>query len=154
MSNETLFTLSNLVVLPFWFMLILLPHWRVTQRIIASPLIALPTALLYAALVLPQFAVLLTALTNPSLADISKLLSSPAAALIAWAHFLTFDLLAARWAYLESRAQNYSALLMAPVLFLILMFGPLGFVFYLILRYVYTYVRTKSQLSRSTSSPA
>src|SRR4029077_8422390 len=37
---ETLFQISNILVLPFWLVMIALPHWRWTQRIIASPWIA------------------------------------------------------------------------------------------------------------------
>lgn len=149
--NEALFTLSNLVVLPFWLLMILLPHWSVTRRIITSPLIALPTAVLYAALVLPQMFSLVGALAAPTLADIAQLLSTPQAALIAWAHFVTFDLLAGRWEYLESRERKYSAWLMAPVLFFTLMLGPLGFVLYLMLRYGYTFVRTRRDPAQTSS---
>lgn len=137
LSYEMLFTFSNLVVMPFWLLMIFLPHWKFTKRVLSSPLIALPTALLYVALVLPQAFSLAGSLSNPSLAGITRLLSTSEAVLIAWAHFLTFDLLTGRWAFLESRAQNFNAWLMAPILFLILMLGPLGFVLYLILRYAY-----------------
>lgn len=49
LNYEALFTLSNIVVMPFWLLMIFLPHWKFTKRVIASPLVALPTALLYAA---------------------------------------------------------------------------------------------------------
>lgn len=153
MSPELLFTLSNVVIMPFWALMILLPHWSVTRRIIGSPLIVIPTALMYVALVLPHAGTLLASLANPSLSDIAALLSTPAGALIAWAHFVTFDLLTGRWAYLESRERNYSALVMAPVLFFILMLGPVGFTLYLIVRYSYSFLRTRStapQTARAT----
>lgn len=152
--NETLFALSNLAVLPFWLLMILLPHWSVTKRIIASPLIALPTAFLYSALVLPQALSLIGLLTTPSLSSITQLLSTPEAALIAWAHFVTFDLLVGRWEYLESRERNYSALWMAPVLFLTLMLGPLGFVAFLMVRYGHTLVRARKSSGRAAQANA
>lgn len=154
MSPELLFTISNLVILPFWALMILLPHWSVTKRIISSPLIAIPTALMYAALVLPQAGTLLASLTNPSLSDIATLLGTPAGALIAWAHFVTFDLLTGRWAYLESRDRNYNALLMAPVLFFILMLGPFGLVLYLIVRYSDTLLRARANTSHTARTNA
>ncbi len=147
MSLETLFAMSNLVVMPFWALMILLPHWSVTKRLIGSPLIVLPTALLYVALVLPEMISLTSSLLNPTLDGIAQLLATPRAALIAWAHFLTFDLFTGRWAYLESRAQHFSAWLMAPVLFFTFMLGPLGFVSYLILRYAYQFVRARKRVS-------
>ena len=39
-----------------------------------------------------------------------------------------------RWAYLDSQARSLSAWLMAPVLFLTLMLGPMGLLAYLVLR--------------------
>ena len=128
---ERLFSISNLLVLPFWLLMIALPHWRWTRRLLASPLIAMPPVLIYAAVVLPRIGEILPAVANPTLPDISSLLGTPAGATAAWAHFLAFDLFVGRWAYLDSRERNISAWLMAPTLFLILMLGPLGFALYL-----------------------
>ena len=44
---ELVFQLSSLLVMPFWLLMVLLPTWRWTQRIIASPWIVAPVALLY-----------------------------------------------------------------------------------------------------------
>jgi hypothetical protein len=132
--RETLFQVSNLLVLPFWLLMIVLPHWRWTKRIIGSPWIAAPTALIYAILVLPSAGTLLPALAQPTLAGIAALLGTPETAAIAWAHFLTFDLLAGRWAYLDSRARSINAWIMAPVLLLTFLLGPLGFLLYLLVR--------------------
>jgi hypothetical protein len=131
---ESLFSISNLLVLPFWGLMIALPHWRVTRRLIASPLIAAGAALLYAALVLPRLPALLPIVAAPTLASVAAILGTPDGATIAWAHFLAFDLLVGRWIYLEGRERGISALLMAPVLTLTLLFGPLGFLAYLALR--------------------
>lgn len=152
LNYEALFTLSNIVVMPFWLLMIFLPHWKFTKRVIASPLVALPTALLYTLLVLPQAFSLAGSLLNPTLAGITELLATPQAMLIAWAHFLTFDLLTGRWAYLESRAEKFSAWLMAPILFFILMLGPFGFVLYLILRYAYVFTRKARSQTILTST--
>jgi Domain of unknown function (DUF4281) len=128
---ERLFSISNLLVLPFWLLMIALPHWRWTHRLLASPLVAVPPVIVYAAVVLPRLREILAAVVNPSLPDISRLLGTPTGATAAWAHFLAFDLFVGRWAYLDSRERAISAWIMAPVLFLILMLGPLGFVLYL-----------------------
>jgi hypothetical protein len=128
---ERLFSLSNLLVLPFWALMIALPHWRWTKRLLASPLVVVPPVIVYAAVVLPRLPEILAAVANPALPDISRLLGAPAGATAAWAHFLAFDLFVGRWAYLDSRERNISAWIMAPTLFLILMLGPLGFALYL-----------------------
>lgn len=138
---EQLFQLSNLLIMPFWLLMILLPLWGWTQRIIASPWIVVPPALLYAILVLPGIGSLLGQLASPELTQIASLLGTPAGATIAWAHFVTFDLFVGRWAYLDSRNRGLSAWVVSPILFLILMFGPLGFLLYLIVR---TFVKSTS----------
>lgn len=131
---DQIFQLSNLLVMPFWALMIILPFWRWTQRIIRSPWIAAPAALLYVALVLPQIGGLLAELANPQLAQIAALLGTPAGATIGWVHFLAFDLFVGRWVYLDSRERNLSAWLVSPILFFVLMFGPLGLLLYLLVR--------------------
>ena len=137
MSIDQIFAASGMLVMPFWLLMALLPHWRWTKRIIGSPLISLPAALLYAWLVLPQAGSIWAAVSSPELGPIAALLGSPAGATIAWVHFLAFDLFVGRWAYLDSRERGVSALLMAPVLLLILMLGPIGFALYLGLRAIW-----------------
>jgi len=134
MSAEQIFSASGMLVMPFWLLMIVLPTWRWTRRIVGSPLISLPAALLYAWLVLPQAGAIFAAVSSPELGPIAALLGSPAGATIAWAHFLAFDLFVGRWAYLDSQARGVSPWLMAPILFCILMLGPLGFTLYLGLR--------------------
>lgn len=131
---ETLFDASNLLVMPFWALMILAPHWRWTRRIIGSPWIAAPAALLYALLVLPEIGSILAGVSNPGLANVAALLGEPYGATVAWVHFLAFDLFVGRWAYLDSRARSLSAWIMAPVLFFTLMLGPLGLLAYLLVR--------------------
>jgi hypothetical protein len=132
----SIFRLSNLLVLPFWALMILLPRWRWTTRILQSPLVSAAPAFLYAALVLPRLVEIWPAVTRPALSGIAVLLGSPAGATIAWVHFLAFDLLVGRWIYLDSRERRVSAWIMAPVLFLTLMLGPAGFLLYLVVRSV------------------
>ncbi len=134
MNAEMIFGLSNAVVLPFWVLMIVLPRWRWTLLIMRSPLVALPPALIYAILVLPQIGQLLPAVSNPQLSGIATLLGTPAGATIAWAHFVAFDLLIGRWAYLDSQERGVHPLLMAPILFFVLMLGPIGYCAYLIVQ--------------------
>src|SRR5258708_6417684 len=126
-----LFRLSNLLVLPFWALLILLPRWRWTERIMRSPYVSAAPALIYAALVLPRLGAIWPAIARPTLPGIATLLGSPEGATIAWVRFLAFDLFIGRLIFLDSQERRLSPLLTAPVLFLTLMLGPLGFLIYL-----------------------
>jgi hypothetical protein len=86
---------------------------------------------MYLALVAPKVGVLLPALAQPKLGEISALLGTPEGATIGWLHFLALDLFVGRWIYLDSRERGLSAWLISPVLFLTLMFGPIGLLAYL-----------------------
>lgn len=133
---ERLFEWSNLVVLPFWALMVLAPRARVTHAVMRWPVVPALLALLYAALVLPRVGALLPLLARPELGAIAALLGTPEGATIGWVHFLAFDLFVGRWAYLDSRERGLSPWAMAPVLLLVLMFGPLGLLAYLALRAV------------------
>jgi hypothetical protein len=131
---ELIFNLSNLVVMPFWLAMIFAPHWKVTRATLQSWWVIVPPALIYAALVLPALPALAGLASSPSLEMIAAGLGTPEGAATAWAHLVTFDLLAGRWIYLDSREKQLSAWLVSPLLFLTLMLGPLGLLAYLILR--------------------
>lgn len=131
---DLIFQLSGLLVMPFWVLIIFLPHWDTTRRVVASPLIVLPAALLYVALFATQATTLVPALMNPGLAGIAAILGSPAGATIGWVHFLAFDLFVGRWVYLDARERGISAWLSSPVLLLVLMAGPLGYALHIGIR--------------------
>ncbi len=130
----TLFSLTFAVAAPFWALMILLPGWSWTRRIIGSPLIVLPVVLIYALLVLPDLGEVLPAVASPTLDGVRDLLGTATGAAAGWAHMIAFDLFVGRWAWLDSRDRAVPALVMAPVLLLTILFGPLGLAAYLAIR--------------------
>jgi hypothetical protein len=143
---DTLFSLSNLTVMPFWLLMILAPGWPWTARLLRSPLVALGPALIYAALVLPGLASFLPAVMSPKLETIAALMGTPRVATICWVHFLTFDLLVGRWVFLDSMERRIPWWITSPTLFFVLMLGPLGFLLSLV-------ARGRFPLPREGSSP-
>ena len=131
---ETIFTLSNLFVLPFWALMIFLPHWRWTQRIMRTLWPVVVLAGVYTVLLLTQIGGVAGSLLNPTLDGIAGLLGAPAGAAVGWVHFLAFDLFVGRWAYLDSRERGISAWLVSPTLFFVFMAGPFGLLLYLAVR--------------------
>lgn len=131
MNIESIFSLSNLVVIPFWALMIILPFWSWSQRIMQSywPIV-LPT-LFYVYLLLFGGGVGSTEgmaeLMNPSAKGIALLLGNPAGAATGWAHFLAFDLFVGRWIFLEARKSVTPWWISSPILFFTLMLGPIGF---------------------------
>jgi hypothetical protein len=127
----TLFTLTFAVAAPFWALMLVLPHWSWTARIIRSPLIVLPVLVIYAMLVIPALGEVLPAVLSPTLGGVRDLLGTTDGAAAAWAHMIAFDLFVGRWAWLDSRERGVPALVMAPVLVLTILLGPLGLAAYL-----------------------
>ncbi|MBM0237785.1 DUF4281 domain-containing protein [Micromonospora sp. ATA32] len=126
-----LFTLTFAVAAPFWALMLLLPHWSWTVRIIRSPLIVLPVLVIYAMLVVPALDDVLPAVLSPTLGGVRDLFSTADGAAAAWAHLIAFDLFVGRWAWLDGRERGVPALIMAPVLVLTILLGPLGLAAYL-----------------------
>jgi hypothetical protein len=124
--SSVVFSLSALVVAPFWLLMLLGPRSRVTARVMASPAVVMGAVVLYAGLVLPKILALIPVLARPELSGIAALLGTPRGATIAWAHFLALDLFAGRWIFLDARQRGLSAWLVSPLLVLTLMFAPLG----------------------------
>jgi hypothetical protein len=129
-----LFSLTFAVAAPFWALMILVPRWSWTARIIASPLIALPVVLIYAVLVIPALGEVLPAVASPTLNSVRELLGTANGAAAGWAHMIAFDLFVGRWSWLDARTRAVPALVMAPILLLTIMLGPLGLLGYLLVR--------------------
>jgi len=129
-----LFSLTFLLAAPFWALMILLPGWSWTRRIIDSPLIVLPVVLIYALLVVPAFGEVLPAVANPTLGGVRELLGTANGAAAGWAHMIAFDLFVGRWIWLDARARHVPHLALAPILVLTILLGPLGLAAYLAVR--------------------
>jgi hypothetical protein len=132
--TDLLFELTFGLAAPFWALMILLPKWSWTRRIIGSPLIVLPIVVIYALLVIPAFGDVLPAVTSPTLDGVTALLGTPSGAAAGWAHMIAFDLFVGRWCYLDSLERGISPWVMAPILLLTILLGPLGLGLYLTVR--------------------
>jgi len=143
MNLDTLFALSNTVVLPFWLLMIFVPRAAWAVRIIRSPLIAVPPALIYALVILPSFTQSGPGIFESfgSIAGVSGLLATPQGTVLGWAHFLAFDLFVGRWVYLDALERRIPAPAIAPALVLTFMLGPLGLLLYLIIRGAFSIMR-------------
>ncbi|KUL39406.1 ABA4-like family protein [Actinoplanes awajinensis] len=129
-----LFELTFLLAAPFWALMIVLPGWSWTRRIIASPLIVLPVLVIYAALVIPAFGEVLPAVANPTLGGVRDLLGTSDGAAAGWAHMIGFDLFVGRWIWLDARDRGIPHLVLAPILLLTILLGPIGLGVYLAAR--------------------
>lgn len=131
---STLFDLAFYAASPFWVLMVLLPTWAWTRRIVASPWIVLPTLVVWAVAAVPVFGPLWTLVVRPSLSGLRDLVVSPEALTAVWAQIIAWDLFIGRWMYLDSRARGVHPLVMGPLLVLTVLLSPVGFPLYLLVR--------------------
>jgi hypothetical protein len=127
---QSLFDLSNLIVLPFWGLMILLPNWQVTRWVMQSywPLIGLASVYVYL-LIGTLTGETAQAMANPTLSTISQFFGDERAAATGWTHFLVMDLFVGRWIYWEGQqTQVWTIHSIALCLFA----GPLGLLSHLL----------------------
>lgn len=131
---STLFQAVFAVTVPFWLLMIVVPTWRWTARIVASPWIVAPPLVIWVVLAIPRFGELWPAVSQPSLAGWAALLTDPGAATAAWAQIIAWDLFVGRWIYHDSRERDIHPLVMVPILVLTILLSPLALPLYLALR--------------------
>jgi hypothetical protein len=137
MGMELAFTIGSLLVLPFWLLMIGLPGWEGTRRLMRSPWPLIPLPVLYAVLLVMHVPLFLEILTSPGkslLTLLADLLSTEVGATIAWIHLLAFDLFVGRWEFLDSHERRIPPLAMTPILWATFLFGPIGLLLYLAVR--------------------
>jgi Domain of unknown function (DUF4281) len=124
MSITQLFDFANIFVLPFWFLMIFLPKWKITQLVMESflPFVALAGLYIYlfAGSITPESA---SALSNPQLADIARFFATEQVAATGWIHFLVLDLFVGRWIYWQGQKTGVWTV---HSLILCLFAGPVG----------------------------
>jgi hypothetical protein len=143
---STLFDFAFYAAAPFWALMILLPTWSWTKRIVGTPWIVLPTLVVWAIAAVPLFGPLWTLVTSPDLARLTDFLAEPGAVTALWAQIIAWDLFIGRWIYLDSRARQLHPLLVSPLLVLTVLLSPIGLPLYLAARRFATPLRARAQL--------
>jgi hypothetical protein len=131
-TAEALFSLASAAVLPGWALLVLVPRWKWTARLVGPVLIPALLSLLYLYLLAARWAILAGGFG--SLATVRRLFDDPAVLLAGWVHYLAFDLFIGSWEVRDAQRLALPHLLVVPCLLLTLLFGPVGFLSYLVLR--------------------
>ena len=134
MQPDTLYVFANYGVLPFWLLLALLPHHRITRALVHSGFVPL----LLGALYIWGFATARPAQDADALTltGAMSLLQDRHMMLAAWVHYLIFDLFVGAWQVRDARRRGVPHWLVVPGLFATLMAGPVGLLWYLVVRFV------------------
>lgn len=159
--STVFFILINLVVSPFYLLIIVAPRRAGTRQVLKSvwPL-ALP------AFVHVAFIAAILALSRPNVVGLWQKLyiehgmfssttveflsqlygTYPEFAILhGWVHIVVGDMFMARWAYLDALTRHTPSWLISFVALLIVFTGPIGVIFYLILRPYFTKVKTAEE---------
>lgn len=132
MTAETLFSLSGNLAMIGWAALALSPRrwgWLLATTGLVIPGVL---SLLYGALMLTHFSSVEGG-GYGSLGEVSALLSNDYTLLAGWVHYLAFDLAVGTWIAQRADRAGISRVIQLPLLFMTLMFGPLGFVIFVML---------------------
>lgn len=131
MNPSTLFSIANTVALVSWLVLILSPlRWTWPSRA------AVGVALLLAA----AYATLIGVFIREgrggfdTLDGVASLFRHPGILLAGWIHYLAFDLLVGLWERHEAQRVGMSRWLLAPCQVLTFMFGPIGWLLFMVVR--------------------
>ncbi|MFS8866594.1 ABA4-like family protein [Synechococcus sp. H65.1] len=129
---EIIFNAANWFALPFWALMILLPGWGVTRRVMASLLPIALLAAVYLYLLVSGFnAGTLGEFSNPqlSLSTLTALFSQPSVMATGWVHYIVMDLFVGRWIFLEGWEKRVWT---THSLLLCLFAGPVGLLSHLL----------------------
>jgi hypothetical protein len=131
-TPDLLFKLANNAALIGWISLIFLPRSRWSARLIAPVLVPALLAAMYSLLVANQFG------RSPggfsSLTAVALLFQNRAMLLAGWVHYLAFDLFVGSWEVRDAQRIGIPHYLVVPCLVLTFLFGPAGWLLYLLIR--------------------
>ena len=141
LTLENIYLWTNYGVLPFWFLLVIIPNSKITQLFVNSIILPLILAITYVyvfylAILLdePIFDVLKLYL---SLDNLYTIFATENFLLAFWIHFLALNLFLGSWVSRDGIKYNIPRKLVAFPLITVYFTGPLGLVLYWMLRVFY-----------------
>ena len=137
LTSENIYLIANWGVIPFWLLLIFIPYNKITsfltQSIIALMLLAVGYT--YLAYLLYLEGNLFDSFELYSGLDgLYSMFANEVLLLIFWLHFLSISLFAGAWIVRDSRKFLIPKIITIPSLILTYFTGPIGLVFYWLIR--------------------
>lgn len=151
MDLDLIYYILLAIVHPAWFLLIFLPKWKWTDKIVHYGWIPAILTLLYIAVFVSSYIdgqPILGGANMQTVDGVAAFLGSQYVALVAWIHLLTFDLFVGAWIVRDSKGLSIHPLIVAPCVILTYLFGPAGLFLYLLLRFA---IRRTFSLQESTA---
>ena len=141
LTFENIYLWTNFGILPFWFMMIIIPSSKITQFFVNSiilPLILSTTYIyiLYQATLLDESIIDIFKLYL-SLDDLYTVFATESFLLVFWLHFLALNLFLGSWISRDGVKYNMQRGLVFFPMILVYFTGPVGLVLYWIIRVFY-----------------
>jgi hypothetical protein len=133
MTAAEVFSIANMTAMPMWLLMVFLPKWKATRFLIDYKLIPILLSLVYAFYIF-QAIQIGGAMDFGSLSSVMDLFTEENAVLAGWVHYLAFDLLVGMWILDQNKELKINQLLIIPCLLGSFMFGPLGFLLFMIIK--------------------
>ena len=141
LTYENIYYIANIGVIPCWLLLIFIPNHIITKFFVKSVIIPI---LLSTAYIFISYQIYITENIFEvfniyfGLNEIYALFSNEAFLLIFWLHFLSVNLFVGNWIASDSRLYMVSKTFVIISLILTYFTGPLGLVFYWLVRILYS----------------
>ena len=129
---ETIFKICNSIVLSPWLLMIVAPNWNYTKIVIESFIFPILLSVVY--IFYRLISIGKSSGDFFSLAGVERLFRNRHALLAGWVHYLVFDLFVGSWELADAQKHNISHWFLAPCLVLTFIFGPFGFLIYILIR--------------------
>lgn len=135
---DTIFSVSNLIAMIAWLLLLFAPKWKGTEKAVLSGGVSLLFGGMYALLIgasLTQGG--MDFMSFSTLEGVHSLFQVKEAVLVGWLHYLAFDLFVGLWEIKDSQKRGVPHLLVIPCLIFTFMMGPVGLLLYFLIRSFY-----------------
>ena len=133
MTTSAVFQFANTIAMLMWVLMILLPNWKWTRFLVDYKLVPILLSGLYIIYIV-QSVQGGGSMDFSSLESVKKLFTVEIAVLAGWLHYLAFDLVVGMWILDQNRVLKINHLILVPCLLGAFMFGPVGFLLYMIVR--------------------
>ena len=137
LTSENIYLIANSGVLPFWFLLIILPNHQLTNFFVQSMIVPIILAAGYAYL---SYNIYLDGKIfdgfelYSGLDGLYSMFANETFLLIFWLHFLAISLFTGAWIVRDSRKYFIPKIITIPSLVFTYFAGPVGLVFYWFIR--------------------
>jgi hypothetical protein len=132
---ELIFKILNASIIPFWILLAFFVQTDLTKRLLFNYTIHIVLAVFYAVFIIwGMFENFGGEGGMDSLASLRIGFLNDKVLIAAWAHYLIFDLFVGTWIAKKCLEENISNWIKLPSLLLTLIFGPVGFLLFIVIR--------------------